>query len=75
MGEIKKPTQEQRILAEFEKRPGEWISGQYFLRTMFISQFHSRIFSLQEKGYNIEAGETDNYGFKFYRLKAKETLF
>ena len=69
-----KPTQEQRILERLEK--GGWVSGNVFLREMYISQFHARIFSLQAKGYKIEASEdTDKFGFKLYKLMPKGTLF
>ena len=65
---IKKPTQEQRILKVLEDAEGEWINGQYFIRTMMITQYHARIFSLQ-KSLNTEASSfTDEHGFKSYRL-------
>lgn len=74
--EIKKPTQEQRILKVLEDNLGKFVSGRYFLQTMMISQFHARIFSLQEKGYKIVASvETDEFGFKSYKLIPKSTLF
>ncbi len=68
-GLLKKPTQEERILEELDRANGNWISGSYFLHTMFLSQFHARIWSLQKKGYKIEASDfVDDYGFKSYRL-------
>ncbi|KKN06980.1 hypothetical protein LCGC14_1071700 [marine sediment metagenome] len=74
-GEIKKPTQEKRIYDYLEAHMGEWINGQYFLRTMMISQYHARIWSLQEKGHKIEASEfKDQWGFKSYRLTPKEPI-
>lgn len=72
----KKPTQEQRILKVLEDNLGKFVNGRYFLHTMMISQFHARIFSLQEKGYNIVSSpETDEFGFKSYKLVPKNTLF
>lgn len=72
----KKPTQKQRILDVLEKNRGEWVSGQYFLHTMYLSQYHARIFDLQSEGHKIEASDfTDEFGFKSYRLPAKTTLF
>jgi biotin operon repressor len=74
--EIQNPTQEQRILDCLIKADGNWVSGNVFLRDMYISQFHARIFSLQKKGYNIEASQgTDKYGFKKYRLIDMGKLF
>lgn len=74
--EIKKPTQEQRILKVLEDRIGQWVAGEYFLRTMMISQFHARIFSLQQKGYKIVSSDfVSDYGFKSYKLIPKNTLF
>ncbi len=66
---IEKPTQEQKILKVLQDRKGEWVNGQHFVRTMMITQYHARIWSLQKKGYKIVASEhTDTYGFKSYML-------
>ncbi len=70
-----KPTQEGKILKVLEKADGEYVNGRYFLQTMMISQFHARIFSLQEKGYKIEAsGDVCQYGFKSYRLLERDPV-
>ena len=72
----KKPTQCQKVLKALEDANGGWVSGQYFLRNLYLSQYHARIFELQRQGYNIESSdEKDGVGFKSYRLKAKGTLF
>lgn len=72
---VKKPTQCQKVLAKLEEAEGGWVSGRIF-RDMYLSQYHARIWELQRKGHNIEASETtDLFGFKSYRLKAKDTLF
>lgn len=69
----KEKTQCERVLEALENHRGEWVSGQYFLRTLFLSQYHARIFELQTKGHEIEASDfTDNFGFKSYRLLNKE---
>lgn len=70
-----KPTQEQRILEALTDAKGAWINGQYFLRTMMLSQYHARIHSLQKKGYPIFASDfTDDFGFKSYRLVDQPAL-
>ncbi len=66
---LQKPTQENRILGVLKKKQGEWINGQHFVRIMMITQYHARIFSLQEKGYKIVASDfKDPHGFKSYKL-------
>lgn len=61
--------QRERILEVLQKAKGEWVSGQYFLHTMMLSQYHARIWELQKMGYPIKASSfTDQYGFKSYRL-------
>ena len=72
---IEKPTQENKILKALSDAKGEWINGQYFLRSLLLSQYHARIWGLQRKGFNIEASEfTDGYGFKSYRLIIKDEV-
>lgn len=64
-----KPTQSGRLLEALTNAEGEWVNGRFFLQTMLLSQYHARIFELQERGYDIEASDfTDEYGFKSYRL-------
>lgn len=61
--------QKLKVFNALNKNIGEWVSGQYFLRTLFLSQYHARIFELQELGYDIEASDfKDEHGFKSYRL-------
>ena len=74
----KKPTQCDRVLAVLQNANGAggWVNGRYFLQTMLISQYHARIFQLQEDGHDIEASDfTDEFGFKSYRIKPKNSLF
>lgn len=76
MNQIKtNTTQEVRVLEALKGAAGQWVNGQYFLRTMFLSQYHRAIWNLQHRkaryGYegNIEASEfKDEFGFKSYRL-------
>jgi hypothetical protein len=69
-------TQEEKVLDALEAANGAWVDGEYFLRGLYLSQYHARIHALQKKGHNIEASDFVNeHGFKSYRLKFKETLF
>ena len=66
---IEKPTQCARVLQVLEDARGDWVNGQYFLRTMYLSQYHALIFELQRKGHKIEASkEKDEHGFVSYRI-------
>ena len=72
---IEKKTQAERVLEVLKNAKGGWVSGQYFLRTLMLSQFHARIWELQKRrdryGYEgtIEASDfKDEYGFVYYRL-------
>jgi hypothetical protein len=70
-----KTTQEVRVLKALQEKKGEWVNGQYFLREMFLSQYHRAIWNLQHRSHlydydgMIEASNfTDEHGFKSYRL-------
>lgn len=70
-------TQEERILAKLQDAKGAWVNGQYFLREMYLSQYHRAIYNLQKNkkryGYvgEIESSPfTDEHKFKSYRLVA-----
>ena len=66
-------SQAEKILDYLEAHRGEWVSGSYFLRNMYLSQFHARIFDLERKGIKIEHSDfTDDWGFKSYRLPLLE---
>lgn len=71
-----KLTQAEKVLKAFEDFDGNWVNGQYFLRELYLSQFHARIFELQNKGYNIVTSDfTDDFGFRSYKLlDNKETI-
>jgi len=72
---IHKPTQCEKILKALEDAQGGWVNGRYFLHNLFLSQYHTRIWELQQKGYKIQPSEaTDEFGFKSYRL-VRDNLF
>lgn len=73
--QILKPTQENKVLQALQQANGAWVNGQFFLRTLFLSQYHRPIWNLQNRRdfykYEgvIEASPfTDDHGFKSYRL-------
>ena len=69
-------TQEQRVLKVLEDANGQWVSGQHFLRNMYLSQYHRAIHNLEHRDkINIEHSEKGEYGFVSYRLPLKTTLF
>ena len=73
---ISKTTQELRVLKALQDASGDgWVNGQYFLRELFLSQYHRAIWNLQHRRdkYNyegtVEASTfTDEHGFKSYRI-------
>lgn len=68
-------TQAEKILQALDEANGAWVSGQYFLRTLYLSQYHARIFDLQRKGHTIEASPfVDEHNFKSYRLSGQGKL-
>lgn len=70
MGTNERPTQERRVLKALTDADGGWVSGQYFLREMYLSQYHRAIFNLEKRdGIEIEHSPfTDEHGFKSYRI-------
>ncbi len=73
---IKKPTQCEKVLKALEDARGQWVSGTYFLHTLYLSQFHARIKELEESGIKIEHSDfKDDFGFVSYRILPKTTLF
>jgi len=69
---MKKIKQADKILAYLLRHKNEWVNGRYFNNTMMISQYHARIFELQEQKYKIVPSPfTDKYGFKSYMLIEK----
>ncbi len=83
-GNIPNLTQEARVLQALKDAEGEWINKQYFVRTMMLTQAGRAIHNLENNprwqkeytGFVIEHSPfRDSWGFKSFRLKAKETLF
>lgn len=71
---IEKPTQTKRVLEILER--GEWVDGMTFLRLdRPITQFHARIFELEEQGYKIDSRFIEGKNWKEYKLIPKNTLF
>lgn len=69
-------TQENRVLQALQSAKGQWVNGQYFLRELYLSQYHRAIWNLQHRRDkylyegDIEASDfTDDHGFKSYRLR------
>lgn len=68
-------TQGEKILDRLLAARGEWVSGKVFLRELYLSQYHARIFELQRKGHIVEASDfTDEHGFKAYRIPLPEPV-
>jgi len=63
-------TQAQKVLHALLKAGGEWVNGRYFLRELYISQYHARIKELEDDyNWKIEHSDfKDDYGFKSYRI-------
>lgn len=80
---LEKPTQCKRVLEILENANrfgdsfgGGWIDGMTFLRLDHpITQYHARIFELEEQGYKIESRFIEGKNWKEYRLLPKNTLF
>lgn len=66
---IHKPKQEDRILAILKSANGGWVDGMMFLHLDSpITQYHARIWGLQQKGYQIEGRFVEGRNWKEYRL-------
>lgn len=63
-------TQASRVLQALLAANGDWVNGQYFLRTLYLSQYHARIWDLEQRfGWKIEHSEDkDEFGFMSYRI-------
>ncbi len=64
-----KKSQGQRILEVLLDAKGAWVSAKIFKRDMWITECNARISELRNKGYNIETGDTDEFGFALHRLE------
>lgn len=69
---IENPTQEQRILKILTDANGQYVDGMKFLHLVKpITQYHARIWGLQQKGYEIEGRLVKGKNWKEYRLIIK----
>jgi hypothetical protein len=66
---VKHPTQKERVLEVFKGVNGDWVDGMVFLHIVpAITQYHARIFDLQEDGYRFESRFIEGKTWKEYRL-------
>lgn len=66
---IKKPSQEERIMAILVLANGGWVDGMRFLHLdRPITQYHARIWSLQQQGIKIEGRFIEGKNWKEYRI-------
>lgn len=72
----KEGTQYDKLLRALLEARGDWVNGQYFCRTLWLTQFHSVIFTLENRyGWKIEHSDfTDEHGFKSYRIAVDSQL-
>lgn len=68
---MKKLTQSERILKVLLDANGQWVSSRIFKQDMFISECNARLTELKKKGYKIETGDKDEYGFSLHRIDSK----
>ena len=63
-------TQNAKVLKALLDANGQWVNGQFFLRQLFLSQYHARIWDLENKfGWTIHhSEEKDEHGFLSYRI-------
>lgn len=69
---MKKPSQGERILKVLLDAEGHWISARVFKRDMWITECNARISELRNKGYDIETGISDEFGFALHRILPRE---
>lgn len=73
---IHKETQCNRVLEILQNANGKWVDGMTFLRLDHpITQYHARMFELEEQGYKIESRFIEGKNWKEYRLPLRTTLF
>lgn len=66
-------TQAAKVLQALILAKGGWVNGQYFLHTLRLSQYHARIWGLEQRfGWKIEhSTDADEFGFRSYRITGK----
>lgn len=69
-------TQGAKLLDALLNANGGWLNGRYFLRELYLSQYHARIWDLENKfGWTIEhSEEADEFGFRSYRIASQVPL-
>jgi hypothetical protein len=67
----KEGTQKRRIYDALIAAQGEWINGRYFLRELYLSQYHRAIWELENAPHFIKVEHSpfvDEFGFKSFRI-------
>lgn len=84
---MEKVTQEARVLSVLKEARGEWVGKRYLVHEMLLSQAGRALHNLQHNlewkkqyaGYELESSREyklkDKFGFYYWRLRAKDTLF
>jgi hypothetical protein len=66
----KEGTQKRRIYDALMNANGDWVNGRYFLRELYLSQYHRAIWEL-ENDHHIKVEHSDfkdEHGFVSYRI-------
>ncbi len=59
-----------KVLSALQDADGGWVSKEYLIRTLGLTQAGARLHELERMGWLIEHSTfTNEYGFKSYRLK------
>ena len=63
-------TQEHRLRMALLDQDGGWVNGNYFLRSLYLSEYRRAIWNLQNRfHWKVELSDfTDTHGFKSYRV-------
>lgn len=70
-----RPTQCKRVLEILENTNG-YVDGMTFLRLDHpITQYHARVWELEQDGYKIESRFIEGKNWKEYKLIPRNTLF
>jgi hypothetical protein len=66
----KEGSQKRRIYDALTAASGDWVNGRYFLRELYLSQYHRAIWELENVHHlKIEHSDfKDEHGFKSYRI-------
>jgi hypothetical protein len=64
-------TQKRKIYDALIAASGEWVNGRYFLRELYLSQYHRAIWELENAPHFIKVEHSpfkDEFGFLSYRV-------